>query len=133
MPEWRERVAPGEGCRLRSSRTRPPPIHHSLFTIHAFAFPQPRPRYAPRMNAALAFGLVVSVLGIFFRPTKLMARGGMGLILGAALLIATMMALFLSVKDMGAPADPNADDASTTLTSGLSPESADVIAQALGR
>lgn len=86
------------------------------------------------MNAALAFGLVVSVLGIFFRPTKLIARGGMGVLLGAALLVATMMALFLSVKDMGAPADPNGDDdASSTLASGLSPENAEVIAQALGR
>jgi hypothetical protein len=84
------------------------------------------------MNAAVIFGLVVSVLGIFFRPTKLIARGGMGLILGAALLVATMMALFLSVKDIGAPPDPNGDDAST-LASGLSPENADVIAQALGR
>lgn len=87
----------------------------------------------PRMNAALAFGLVVSVLGIFFRPTKLIARGDMGVLLGAALLVATMMALFLSVKDMGAPADANADDESSALASGLSPENVSAIEHALGR
>jgi hypothetical protein len=50
-----------------------------------------------------------------------------------ALLVATMMALFLSVKDIGAPADPNADDDSSTLASGLSPENVSAIEHALRR
>jgi hypothetical protein len=50
-----------------------------------------------------------------------------------AQLVATMMALFLSVKDIGAPADPNADDDSSTLASGLSPENVSAIEHALGR
>jgi len=54
-------------------------------------------------------------------------------LLGAALLVATMMALFLSVKDIGAPADPNGDDVSSTLASGLSPENVSAIEHALGR
>lgn len=85
------------------------------------------------MNAALIFGVVVSVIGIFFRPTKLIARGGMGVLLGAALLVATMMALFLSVKDIGAPTDPHGEDASSPLASGLSPENVSAIEKALGR
>jgi hypothetical protein len=44
-----------------------------------------------------------------------------------------MMALFLSVKDIGAPADPNSDDASTTLASDLGPETANAIERALDR
>jgi hypothetical protein len=111
----------------------PPP-----FTIH---YSQCTPPLAnqrtramlPRMNAAVLFGIIVSVLGIFFRPTKLIARGGMGLILGAALLVATMMALFLSVKDMGTPPDPDSDDTSSTLASGLSPDNVNAIEKALGR
>lgn len=73
-------------------------------------------------------GIVLSVLTFVFRPTRMVARGGNWLIFGVLLIIATMMMLFFSIKDMG---QPTPEDDGQEL--GLSKDNVEAIQKALGQ
>lgn len=76
----------------------------------------------------IVLGVALSVLTFVFRPTAMVARGGNWLIFGALLIIATMMLLFFSVKDMGQPS-PDGDNTEP----GLTQDNVDAIEKALGK
>ena len=62
---------------------------------------------------AIAAGLL-GLLPFVFSPTRTFARGGTWRFVGAAVIVAAMMSLFFSMRDLGGPvgADDGSGDAS---------------------
>jgi hypothetical protein len=76
----------------------------------------------------LVGGGVLSLLLIFFRPTRVIGKGGPWVLVGAVMLIVSMMMLFWSVKDFGEPVDGGAQGEAA----GLSGQDVDALVKALG-
>ena len=76
----------------------------------------------------LVGGGVLSLLLIFFRPTRVIGKGGPWVLVGAVMLVVSMMLLFWSVKDVGQPGD-GGDQGEAA---GLSGQDVEALVKALG-
>lgn len=79
----------------------------------------------------IVLGLAVPVLGFFFRPTRLIGRGGPWVLVGAGLLVVSMMLLFLSVKDIGQPVQAGSGSVAGEVQ-GLSEDNVRSLVKAIG-
>lgn len=77
----------------------------------------------------LVGGGVLSLLLIIFRPTRVIGKGGPWVLVGAVMLIVSMMLLFWSVKDFGQSTDGGAAQGEAA---GLSGQDVDALVKALG-
>ena len=75
----------------------------------------------------LVGGGVLSLLLVVFRPTRVIGKGGPWVLVGAVMLVVSMMLLFWSVKDVGQPGDGGDQGAA-----GLSGQDVDALVKALG-
>lgn len=76
----------------------------------------------------LVGGGVLSLLLIFFRPTRVIGKGGPWVLVGAVMLVVSMMLLFWSVKDVGQPGDVGDQGEAA----GLSGQDVEALVKALG-
>ena len=76
----------------------------------------------------LVGGGVLSLLLIVFRPTRVIGKGGPWVLVGAAMLVVSMMLLFWSVRDVGQPVEGGAQGEAA----GLSGQDVEALVKALG-
>ena len=75
----------------------------------------------------LVGGGVLSLLLIFFRPTRVIGKGGPWVLVGAVMLVVSMMLLFWSVRDVGVPGGGDRGEAA-----GLRGKDVEALVKALG-
>lgn len=76
----------------------------------------------------LVGGAVLSLLFVVFRPTRVIGKGGPWVLVGAVMLIVSMMLLFWSVKDVGVSGGGDQGDAAGVSAG----EAEEALARALG-